>query len=688
MAANKWSFEKTLVVYCFVFTLFTVLGTGVLMERTVSINKYGQDTYAFDSSLPVKYSSLSEASSSSKLKAIVKGSIYETGSNMTVFGACFDGDSYLLPQADAKFTAWYPNGSVVTGPNATMDRIYVDVDNPNGNSTNLPNGTGRWKIHVTMGSTIGTYLTEMRCEYQGEWAVAFGEWQNPEWVKRIGDTQGAVENISLLANSISNNLTIFQNSTQNNFNNVAAQLAGLSLNGSLQTNYLEKTINDLNLNRWVLDPKNPFFVLNSGVHNWAAVDMLSANSVAAVSFDGYFGLWDGDTWVEYNQTSIEFRGVSLLPSNTVYAWGAGTDGVNPVISVNGANVTIPASITGTALNDIKLFTPPNNPSQIYYSYALSNDGSFWQSLDAGTTWTQVATLGPAEYGRISQVVDNWDGYALTNGFLLLVTQNDTVATFDGVTPTYYTLPAGCVGRDTSLLQKDFGFVVAKCSNESRIYKFTGSNLTLDYVIQDPMIVPTGVAVLTPNNAWVTTLDPSVFYHFNGRRWEYSNIGWSQLVSVVVNFGNISTTGITDLTMSDTRHGYAVGSDGIILIFKSEESNDNVLAFLQSMNQSLSQDFATFNNTLLNMNTTVNYKLDNILNNVTYTQMYYETTIFPLANATYYNTVQILINLGIIQGQLNQTIQLQNDTLNIVNMTDQKVDQLLNRSNRIRAWTTQ
>jgi hypothetical protein len=283
--------------------------------------------------------------------------------------------------------------------------------------------------------------------------------------------------------------------------------------------------------------------------------------------------------------------------------------------------------------------------------------------------------------------------------LVVAGQNNTLVAYDGVSPTYYTLPGGCSVRDVSLLQKDLGYAAVKCASDARVYKFNGFNWTLDYTITDAAIVPTGIAISTPNNVWMTTLDPSVFYKFDGRRWEYSNLGWSSLVSVVVNFGNLSTTGITDLSMSNSRTGYAVGSDGIILIFKSSaiDSNSNfngtvnlseVMNYLNVFNQSISTDVANINNIVSSMNTTMNYKLDNIVNNVTYSQLYMETTLYPVMNATYQNTLEILIRLGFLEAQINQTIQLQNDTLNIVNATDAKVDQLLNKSNRMRAWVTQ
>jgi hypothetical protein len=108
----------------------------------------------------------------------------------------------------------------------------------------------------------------------------------------------------------------------------------------------------------------------------------------------------------------------------------------------------------------------------------------------------------------------------------------------------------------------------------------------------------------------------------------------------------------------------------------------------NMNSSIIADLSAVSNKIDQMNASIQYKIDNVLNNVTYTQLYLETTLFPMVNATYQNTLLILQDLGIIKAQINETIQLQNATLNIVNSTDQKVDQLLNSSKRIRAWVTQ
>ena len=876
MKISDLGLEKKMVLFSFLFLFVTFTATGFLMERTIV-----PKDVAFSGDLPVGYSSLSVASTApSKIRAEVKGSIYETGSNMTVFGACFDGNSYLLPEATATFTAWYPTGSIVTGPNASMDKIYDDF------SGYSVNGTGRWKIHITMIDTIGTYLTEMRCELDGEYAVAFGEWQNPEWVKRIGDTQGVVNTTYNLLQNMSQNLTMFENDTSNNFNTIISSLASLSgLTGSGanagQITELENALASIDKSRWTLDETNPFFILASNVHNYAAVDMLAKNSVAVVSSDGYFDMWDGVTWSEFSQPTISFTGVSILPSNTVYAWGVGSQGGSAVYSVNGANASTVACGSPTGYNDVRLYQTPNTPSAPFKAYLLGNDGSVCFSNDGASTWALIGTISVGAKGRVSQVVDNSGPGAQPNGYATLIGQGSDVMFDNGVTQTTYTVNGTVM--DVGLKYSELGYVVAKGVSESYVYKFNGTGLSLDYTIADSNVVPTAVHIIDSSDIWVSTVDPSVLYHYDGHAWEYSGFGVTNLVSVVISFGNVSGgSGIHDVAMSDSRSGYAVGTDGMILVMQStsEKQYSQVLAQLNllnssiyAINSSISGDISSMNGNLTNvmyavnssmasllqnlnvtmnltnvalqtsmdayyinltsqingvnqtvstvasdlllinsslsgqisaldlstgayytnlttqingvstqitdmnasvlsqmnsinaslsaqlsqadvnqlayytnlssqlsavnvsldakmdainasldaqiqltggnimsylsmmnativnqltgmqsfldgMNTTLQFKTDNILNNVTYTQLYIETTLTPMMNATYQNTVLILQNLGILSAQVNQTIQLQNSTLQIVNATDQKVDQLINKSNRIRVWVTQ
>jgi hypothetical protein len=1002
MKITDLGLEKKMVLFSFLFLFVTFTATGFLMERTIV-----PKDVAFSGDLPVGYSSLSSASTApSKIRAEVKGSIYETGSNMTVFGACFDGNSYLLPDATTTFTAWYPNGTMMLGPNATMFPVGAQITTAVGSVSSgvvatanayppaigtasnqnisyltspvtvtagelihimanvtftkisggppfnavfrvmdtttatqvaeitvtdpVPgtvgvldayyaiatpgqhdfvlqfksgtsfsamredngtfiitqgsaNSTGRWGIHVTMGDTIGTYLTEMRCTYGSEYALAFGEWQNPEWVKRIGDTQASVNTTMNLLSNFSNNFTVFQNSTANSFSTIMSSLSGLTGSGSNagQITELENALASLDKSRWVLDETSPFFVLASNVHNYTAVDMLAKNSVAAVSSDGYFDMWDGVTWSEFSQPTISFTGVSILPSNTVYAWGVGSQGGSAVYSVNGANASTVACGSPTGYNDVRLYQTPNTPSAPFKAYLLGNDGSVCFSNDGASTWSLIGTIGAGSTGRISQVVDNSGPGAQPNGYATLIGQGSDVMFDNGVTQTTYTVN-GTV-KDVGLKYSELGYVVAEGASESYVYQFNGTGLNLVYTIADSNVIPTAVHVIDSSDVWVSTVDPSVLYHYDGHAWEYSGFGVTNLVSVVISFGNVSGgSGIHDVAMSDSRSGYAVGSDGMILVMQSTSEKQyaqvisqlNLLnASLYAINSSISGDISSMNGNLTNvmyavnssmasllqnlnvtlnltnvalqtsmdayyinltaqidgvnqtvstvasdlllinsslsgqisaldlstgayytnltsqingvstqitdmnasvlsqmnsinaslsaqlsqadvyqlayytnlsaqlsatnssldakmdainasldaqiqltggnimsylsamnasivgqltnmqvfldgMNSSLQFKTDNILNNVTYTQLYIETTLTPMMNATYQNTVLILQNLGILSAQVNQTIQLQNSTLQIVNATDQKVDQLINKSNRIRVWVTQ
>jgi len=606
----KWSgltTDKKMVITSFLFVFLTFASAGVFFEQSTAISSF-DGLLPYDSQLPTEYTPLgSESSDEKKLKAIVKGSIYKTGENMTVYGACFSGDGYLLPEAIATFTAWYPNGTIVTGPLASMDKITDDF---NGYS---PNGTGRHKIHVTMSSVGGTYLTEMRCELDGEWAVAFGEWQNPEWVQDIANTYENVTNIYELLQNVAVNLSQFQSDTNTNFSQVLNEIA--SGNGDVsdlivQLREFENQVADIDINRWLLDAKNPFYVLGSGTHNWRAVDMLHPDAVAAVSDDGYFAIWDGETWSEVSVAGVEFRDVSILPSNQVYAWAVGGDGVNPVVSINGATEN-DINLSGgspTFANAIKLFQDPNNPSGNFYSYVIGDDGSAYMSTDAGFSYSVIGTLDAGVVGEISQVVENYDSFGQVDGYMTILGQGSSVAMFDGVTWTNYTVSGVVSGVD--LLYYDLGYVVVNDTLDTKIYKFNGTDFVLEYTIEDPSIVPTGVQIHSQNDVWVTTRDPSVFYHFDGRSWEYSTLAYSDFASVIISFslggGSGSVTGLHDVSMSDSRHGYAVGDDGLILIYQGQTSDqfESLLANLTAQLEGIEVNLTPILDVLDAMNITL------------------------------------------------------------------------------------
>lgn len=723
--------ERKLVIVTFVFVFLTFMSMGVFMERSVAVSRYGPGLSAFEGDAPVEYTQIGEDSNTKDLKAIVKGSIYETGSNMTVYGACFDGDGYLLPEAEAQFTAWYPNGSIVTGPNASMDPITEDFSGSN------PNGTGRWKIHVTMGDTIGTYLTEMRCILDDEWAVSFGEWQNPEWVARIGD-------IDLEMQNLTSNLDEFRNDAEQNFTSVLNDLDTLlnadSVTGE-ELRELGESLRALDSNAWTIDESNPFFVIGSGTHELESVDMLSKDLIAAASTDGYYVYWDGETWNEV-ASSYEYRGVSLLPANQVYGWAVGTNGTDPLYAVNGGNATYPSLPSGTpnVFNDVELFQDPLNPSANFYAFLLGDDGTVYESNDTGSTWSDIGSVDAGSDGRFSQVVENYNGFAQPNGYMLLGGQGSQVFSYDGASFSTYAVN-GTVA-DTALLYSDLGYVASSTNDSMEIYKWNGASLELEFYVNDSSIKPTGIEIHTQDDVWVSTRDPGTFFHFDGRKWEYSTFGYSEFVSVVISLGggNVSTVGVRDMTMSDSRHGYAVGGDGLILEYRSEENErfDTIIELLGSsnatqtnlseqledlinitsemnstlynnqisINQTLSsllvdiqnsvselnvtmlEEFYNVSQLIKSVNASLSLKIDNVLNNVTYTQLYLETTITPLLNDTYQNTLLILQQLGIIEQTVNETRTIANETRSIVNESAQDIDELVNRSRRIRAWITQ
>lgn len=139
------------------------------------------------------------------LKALVKGSIYETGEYVSVFGTCLNAtDAPLLIGTWASLSSWYPNGS----------SDFVDV-----NMSEIQ--SGYYVYNGYMDPVQGTYLTEMICHVNGsvEIAKAWGEWQNPFWVKRLELLNDSLGNISNKIDNISSQM-----------DNISVSIGNLSFN--------------------------------------------------------------------------------------------------------------------------------------------------------------------------------------------------------------------------------------------------------------------------------------------------------------------------------------------------------------------------------------------------------------------------------------------------------------------------
>lgn len=116
------------------------------------------------------------------MKALVKGSIYETGEVVSVFGTCLDQDGLPINGTYAVMSSWYPNGTVFFS-NVSMSELQE----------------GYYLYQGAMSVVEGTYLTEIECRVNGSnmTAKAWGEWQNPAWVRKIGQINATVGNISV-----------------------------------------------------------------------------------------------------------------------------------------------------------------------------------------------------------------------------------------------------------------------------------------------------------------------------------------------------------------------------------------------------------------------------------------------------------------------------------------------------------
>jgi hypothetical protein len=686
--------QTTAIVFAFAFVA-TIVG-GFVMENT-----YQEIPDYFYGSQPAEYNELGSYSTDErKIKAIVKGSIYETGENMTVFGACFDGDGYLLEEATADFDAWYPNGTNMM-PTTPMIPILSNESDPN--ST-----TGRFRIHVTMTDTIGTYLTQFNCTVDtpgpnDDYAIAFGEWQNPYWVKRIGDTQQEVLNISEIVElngqqltNVTNLLQNFSDDVADNFTTVINTIGSISVNASIDEadrfNELREMVHSISTSFWVIDETNPTFSLSSGINNYAAVDMLSPDNVHAVSEDGFAVYWDGETWTQRNVTGMTMLGVSAVPTALPYAWYVGSYLGSPAYSINGFTPVILSNSSGSSIVDVKIFPQPNNPEGALYAYLLDDQGGVWFSLNCIEcgSFVNVANLsGSGSIGRISQIVENVRDNQETEGFRVMFGIGDSVMVYNGSDySTTFTL-TGQEVKDVGMLYEDLGWVLTKetATNKSKIYEFDGSTLTQMYETDG---VFEGLGVVASNDLWIVTSDPSVYYHYNGRTWEYARFPYSEFVGVTVSFNsNLSATGLKDVVMFDAKIGYAVGSDGLIMKFRNhyderfdniDNDLENLTSIVYGMNASLQADLTSVLEKLDGLNESLEIKLNQTLSNLSLMSF--------VLNNVYDNTVTILSRLGVIEVGINTTIELQNQTLQIVEDTSVDVEELVNQSRRPRAWITQ
>lgn len=644
--AQSLSGTKAAVLAVFILALVSVMVLAVIMERPVAAKQ-------FDSSQPVQYRTTRTFSTNVKdLQAVVKGSIYETGSNMTVFGACEDGNGYLVSNATASFTAWYPNGSVMLGPNASMDAVVE------------PNASGRFKIHVTMPDTIGTYFTELECDWKGDYALAYGEWQNPEWVKRIGDIyqlqlemNGTLQNISLTQAEM---FVFLNESFSQNISAILAALAGLN-----------QTITNRTY-EWVVDLTNSKYNLTFSGPRYDGADMRGDRAFVSAK-DGEYAFWNSLIWQYGKVENVSWYGVSGFDPTLNYFWLVGRNGPyadvaiylnasssQAVYSVGGAVPNTIPNATAGAFVDVQLFRVQNASFEQFEVLLLGNDGSMYYSADQGENWTDFwanhslsnALGGKGRLSTVTWVTNQSDfTFAVVTDGGTFMYHNGTVVREDNASRRY---------KDVAVPRANIAYVVGVEGNSTKVWKFVNGSVAEVAVIPEPVTnPPAGIAASSENDVWVSMDDPSVFYHYTGAAWTRVVFPYSGVANVMVGFGGggpVVSGG--DIAVSAVDRGYVVSGGGLIMKLVVNDQFQQILNAIQLViiGAGGGMSEAQFNA---------------LMGNITYTQGYLETVIYPL-----------LEDLGIIKAQVNATLE-------IVNRTEGKVDVLINRTTpRPKVWVTQ
>jgi hypothetical protein len=670
---------KSVVLIFFIVIGLTMASSAIFMSQNY---KMVQDN-AFKAAVPVEITQIKEASTNpAKIRAELKGSIYESGELMTVFGACFDGNGYLLPGSTGAFSAWYPNGTIWYN-----ETPMTSID-----------GNGRFNVQMTMSDTYGTYLTEMKCMYLGDYALAYGEWQNPDWVKRIKDTQSSVINLTNFTAAqyanLSSVISDFRNEVQVNFSQVLNAIANIDVTSQFtglntQLKEIYNQIHALDTSFWVIDTKAPWYSFGSGIFDFRAVDMLSLSDIYAVSDDGYIVNWDGETWsVVANYSNIAWYGVSVLPASTPYAWSVGSDLTTntSVYSINGGTPATLNGSSGTAYFDVKLFPNPNSPSSNFYSYILENDGTLWYSSDNGVSFSSVASLDNGcspNQGRLSQVIYNTD-LGVTSGYRMAAVMCSDFWYYDGT--VWNSLSASNqVFSDVEMVYNNLAYSISKdtVTNELKVWQFNGTGLNLVYIANDTIIMPRGIAAAATNDVWIVTNNPAVYYHYDGFKWEYANYPYSGAIGLSILFTNGTIPGLYDITMYNSKNAYAVGTDGLVMKFYSayDEKFDsiitNILNISNTLNLSQLSDIysavVVINGTVYNMSTflaSMNITIDTMNQNINLiiaNLVEMNATIVSL-NSTVTNTYNIVNAMNLSIADMKDVILSMNGTVNNIYAT--------------------
>jgi len=614
-----------------VFGILAVLtaAAGVLMTTNETVIQKAISLDLFDSSKPVGYTELgSDSSDPSKLKAMVKGSIYETGEQMTVYGACMNAYGQLIPGSNATFDSWFRNGT------QWQNTSYMTPILNNGNPT------GRWKIDVNMSSQPGTYLTQITCSYLGDTAIAFGEWQNPDWVTRIStiedyviaindtttliydvvnnitiqiDSQtvtilDAISNLTAVVtnqyNNLTNQITIFEGDVQSNFTDVLTQLGNITTSleeGSFtglarQHAAVYDLVSSIDYSFWILDTADPYYSGGSpNTYDCTATDMSSPDNVWFVTSSG--DLMYKNSSEEYTSASypaMTWSGVSALEANTNYAWAVGSNTTSCFYSINTATPVELTATSSATCEDIVAYYSPT----LVASYVVATNGDILQYN--GTAWTNIGSTGTTGSARLDMLQDN---------SVLFIAQNDTLAvvTVSNNSINTYT-QSGAIFADVSAVYDDAVWLVSQ-ESPWKVYIWDGSVFTAHFTAVGSMAIPMGIKAHNDVDVWVVTDTPGSFYRWDGKQWSFAEYPYSAFVGIVIGFNASAGIDMKDITMFSEKDGYACGDDGLILEYQDKFDNrfdsvDSILLSVISNQETLITNVSTAITLVQNLTTIV------------------------------------------------------------------------------------
>lgn len=424
-----------------------------------------------------------------------------------------------------------------------------------------------------------------------------------------------------------------------------------------------------------------------------------------------YSLEEGQT-TQLNWTTVDAQDLSLYNgTTTVNVTGLSVYNISPT-----ANTTY----TLTATNSYGIVNSNLSIEIIELPDILSfvsNDYDILNGITATLTWNVSNVLDLDLNGNNVTGLTEYNVTPGVNTSYTLTAINAVGSVYANLNVSVYYLGSSLGLGPTLLFSENSGYVVGLgTGSENIVYYFNGSSLSPVFEIISNMSSPARtIEGSSVNDVWVG--GDFGFYHYNGINWQHSSYPYSAGVTAP----NLTFGSVKDIVIVDSKVGYAITDAGVLLrLYSNYDSrfddivsaigNINVSATVNlteinltlsainittteikdivlQMNASFSANTTEILNQIAQMNNSVHAKLDSIIQNQTYMQLYLETTLFPIVNATYQNTLLILSQLGIIETNVNATLNIVNQTQQQIINISTDVNELVNKSRRIRAWIT-